>query len=104
MKSRYSNKELEKWDLIIAIFNNYADVGFYLGKGVNLSRQYYSIYTLAHWLDRKLDGKTSRGPYKSYMSNGCFARFIKYSSELIDDPETIETYNKAVEALKLLNI
>lgn len=106
MDSWISGK-LVKGDLVFACFGGSGEIGFYLGGGKGNSQQYYSIYRLANWFNRNKDLDhlfTTTRPYRSYISNSNKYRFIKYSPELIINQEQLETYNTAVEALKLLNI
>ena len=90
--------EIKKGDLIL-ILDNRIRIGFYLGEGSGTSQRYYNIECLDRWIN---NGKK----YKPSISNiwGTTAnRIIKYSPDLLSK-KTEETYNKALEALKLLNI
>ena len=108
MMDSWISGELKKGDLIVAVFNNYLELGFYLGKGGGMSEQYYSTGRLSQWLTYvekcKEDGVPYKAPYKSYMSNANSYRFMKYSPELIIEEGMLEQYNRAITAIKLLNI
>jgi hypothetical protein len=95
--------EIKKGDLIIAIFNNWIQMGFYLGPGKGQSQQFYQVGRLVDWLNRVDAVRKVTRPYKSYVSNSDRYRFIKYSTELLC-ADQLEQYNKALEALKLIKI
>lgn len=97
--------EIEKYDLIIAVGDKWAELGFYLGKGSGYSQQYYSISNLSNWRFTRLNNSSAyEKPYKSYIAPADKYRFIKYSPELINNEEVREMYKSALEAMKLLNI
>lgn len=102
----YISGEIKKGDLIAAVHQGFVEIGFYLGPGKGQSQQYHSIGRLAHWLDKLNAGKVESNsrPYVAYIPNSNYYRFIKYSPELIISETVLEDYNKALEALKLLNI
>ena len=102
----YISGEIKKGDLVGAVHQGFVEIGFYLGPGKGQSQQYHSIGRLAHWLDKLNVGKikSNTKPYVAYISNSNHYRFIKYSPELIIGERSLEDYNKALEALKLLNI
>lgn len=97
----YISKEIKKGDLILVIFNNTSELGFYLGKGRNQSHQYHRLTSLDYWLPEIKQG-IAKAPAKGYVSNCTPYRMVKYSPELLND-EFKDKYNNALEALKLLN-
>lgn len=102
MKTYYTEEDLQTGDFVIAM-HNYGgyDLGFYLGEGSGESHQFYSIYSLSFWF---YDKNYEKPPRKRYISKAGEYSFIKYSAELITKKEVLETYKKAIEALKILKI
>ena len=100
MKTAYSN-ELQTGDFIIISNGRFLALGFYLGRGSTGSLQFYSLWSLSTWLD-----KTNRvkSPHKEYVNIAGQYRVAKYHPDCLENPEFIEKYEKAVEALKLLKI
>ena len=98
MKS-YCSGELKTGDIIITSVYSYLDLGIYLGPGSGKNILYYIIADLSYWMENKHTKK----PHKTsiiYHSG----RVMKYSADLITDEEKRKDYEKAIEALKLLNI
>jgi hypothetical protein len=91
----YISGEIKKGDLIFVVEDKYGTAAFYLG-----NHQYYTINSLWNWFI--VDKKDK--PYKSHMKKYLPDRIVKYSPELIINPEVRDTYETALEALKLLNI
>jgi hypothetical protein len=100
MKTLFTEEELQTGDFVIAI-NSHGGytLGFYIGKGSGKSHQFYDIYHLSNWIN---SGENS--PRKSYIPKAEYYNFIKYSAELITNKEELETYERAIEVLKILKI
>lgn len=94
----YISGEIKKGDLIL-VLDNRIRVGFYLGAGSGTSQRYYNINCLCRWND----SDKRRKPSISNIWGNTVSRMIKYSPDLLSG-EMLKSYEKALEALKLLNI
>lgn len=94
--------ELKKGDLVL-VLDNRIRIGFYLGHGSGSSLQYYSTYVLIRYIERWNNGERHHNCYKSNIFGYTKDRIMKYSPDLLSG-EALDEYNKALEALKLLNI
>lgn len=91
-------------DLIAVAENSYIHIGFFAGRGINNSFQYWTMDQLCMWLDpegwRRKKGKL---PYKFYHNSVRASRVIKISPEFFTN-ESMEMYEKSLEALRLLKV
>ena len=91
--------ELKTGDLI-AVNDYKITLGFYLGRGINYSKQFYSFRALNYWIEHPNSGS----PRKWYiLENEPCRRIMKITSEHFDE-ETMKEYEKALEAMKKLEI
>ena len=100
------NGELHTGDLILIAENNYANIGFYLGRGQGGSMQYFLVTQLTRWLAHRDDPNYNTkkgGPAKCYMNSPHSNRVSKYSPELLTQEWRLE-YELALEALKFLKV
>lgn len=92
-------------DYIVVADGNYLNTGFYIGRGQGNSFQFFTVRGLVVWLDTKLNNPTykRKHPYRSYLNTPSSYRISKYSPDCLTSEEKQE-YEKALEALKLLNL
>lgn len=100
----YYTGDLQIGDLVAVAENSYICLGFFAGRGINDSFQYWSFWSLAEWFDDVYNVRT-RGhkPRKSYHNAASPHRVIKLTPEFFDNV-TMEKYEKSIEALKLLKV
>lgn len=99
--------DIQVGEYIVIAETNYLNAGFYIGRGKTGSFQFFSVESLTHWLDAKSNPGSwlskRKHPYKSYINSPYITRIAKYSPDCLS-PEEKQEYEKAIEALKLLNL
>jgi len=94
--------ELERGDFIAVSNSNYIDLGFYLGRGVNNSTQYYTLNSIIWWKSEDYKGKR-KFPFTAYFQNSPHLRIVKMHPDHLVEKYRI-MYDQCVEILKELQI
>jgi hypothetical protein len=92
---------IEPGDMIVVGGPYGFNIGFYRGKGYN-SIQYYDIHGLSYGLEKKL----KKYPWSVSRMSGTYKnqRVMKYSPELITEPEKLKVLQQAIEFIRETNI
>lgn len=101
--TRYTG-DLQVGDLVAVAEGNCLYAGFFAGRGIGDSFQYWGMWSLCDWFDNKYGERMKgRKPRKAYHNAASPNRVIKITPEFFNK-ETMEMYEKSIEALKILKV
>lgn len=100
--TRYTGA-LKVGDFIVVAEGNHMYIGFFAGRGIGNSFQYWTTWQLSRWLDDPTWRKKGHLPRKSYHNTYNPQRAMKITPEFLN-AEHMEEYNKSIEALRILKI
>lgn len=94
----YYAKDLKKWELIAIADGTSLRIGFYRGRGINGTLQFYSFWSIQHVKNKEI--VVEKDLYTSYVSSVCLNRIIKVTHpELVFQDGELERYKQCMDVL-----